>query len=119
MTETIDHLAAAICSTTDTAGRRRREVRAMTPMTAKRLLCAAVMTAISGAASAHVTVQPREAAAGSYFQMAFVVPHGCDGTATVAIRVKMPDGLTSVRPKMKPGWTVEIKTRNLDTPLPG
>lgn len=76
---------------------------------------AATTLAIS-AASGHITVQPNEAAAGSYFQMSFVVPHGCDASATVAIRVKVPDGVLSVKPQMKPGWTVEIKKKTLDKP---
>lgn len=73
------------------------------------------LTAAS-AASAHVTVQPNEAGAGAYFQAAFNVGHGCDGSSTIAIRVKVPDGVVSVKPQMKPGWTIEIKTRKLETP---
>jgi uncharacterized protein YcnI len=67
-------------------------------------------------ASAHVTAQPNEAAADSYFVTAFSVPHGCDGSATIAVRMKIPDGVTSVKPQMKAGWEVSIKTRNLDKP---
>jgi uncharacterized protein YcnI len=63
-----------------------------------------------------VTAQPNEAAADSYFLTAFSVPHGCDGSATVAVRMKIPDGVTSVKPQMKAGWDVSIKTRNLDKP---
>ena len=70
----------------------------------------------AASAQAHVTIQPKEATAGSYFQMTFTVPHGCDGKATVLLRVKVPDGVISVKPQMKPGWTLEIKKRNLDTP---
>jgi periplasmic copper chaperone A len=80
------------------------------------LVALASLTLGAGAASAHVTVQPNEAVAGSYFQMVFVVPHGCDGSATVALRVKVPDGVLSVKPQMKPGWTVEIKKKALDQP---
>lgn len=70
------------------------------------------------AASAHVTVQPSEAVAGAYFQTAFTVAHGCEGSPTIAVRIKLPDGVLSVKPQMKPGWTVEIKTRKLEGPLP-
>jgi uncharacterized protein YcnI len=68
----------------------------------------------ASAASAHVTVQPNEAVAGGYFQTAFSVSHGCEGTATIAVRVKLPDGVLSVKPQAKPGWAVEIKTRRLE-----
>ena len=85
----------------------------------RSLLVVAALAAGSAVASAHVTVQPNEAVAGSYFQLAFVVPHGCDAKATVAVRVKVPDGVTAVKPQMKPGWNVEIRTRKLDAPQPG
>jgi periplasmic copper chaperone A len=85
---------------------------------AECLVVAAVAAASSGA-SAHVVAQPDEAAAGSYFQTAFVVSHGCDGKATVAVRLKVPEGVTSVKPQMKPGWNVEVKMRKLDAPQPG
>jgi uncharacterized protein YcnI len=81
-------------------------------------LLAAAMAAATSTASAHVTAQPEEAVAGSYFQTAFVVSHGCDGKATIAVRLKVPEGATSVKPQMKPGWTVEVKMRKLDAPQP-
>jgi periplasmic copper chaperone A len=83
---------------------------------ARSVLVAAALVAGTHAASAHVTVQPMEAVAGGYFQLTFTVPHGCDGKATIALRVKVPEGVTAVKPQMKPGWTAEIKTRKLATP---
>jgi uncharacterized protein YcnI len=73
---------------------------------------------LTTAASAHVTVQPNEAPAGSYFHAAFSVSHGCDGSATVAVRIKLPDGVLSVKPQMKPGWTVDIKKKPVTGPQP-
>lgn len=70
-----------------------------------------------GSASAHVTASPNEAAAGSYFQTAFTVPHGCSGSPTIAVRIKIPNGVISVKPQMKPGWQIEIKNRRLDRPI--
>ena len=71
-----------------------------------------------GPVAAHVTVQPNEATAGAYFQTAFSVSHGCDGSPTVLVRVKVPDGVLSVKPQMKAGWTVEIKKRPIEGALP-
>jgi uncharacterized protein YcnI len=84
-------------------------------------LAAAMMAPLSftAPASAHVTARPDEATAGAYFQVAFNVGHGCDGSATTAIRVKIPEGVLAVKPQMKPGWTVEIKQRTLTAPQPG
>lgn len=81
---------------------------------------AAVTAAALGAAPAlaHVTLQPNEAVAGNYFTTSLSVPHGCDGTGTVAVRVKIPDGVLSVKPQMKPGWTVDIKTRKIEGEQP-
>jgi len=86
---------------------------------ARLLLAAAMAAAAASTASAHVTMLPNEATADSYFQTAFTASHGCDGKATVAIRVKVPDGVLAAKPQMKPGWTVEVKTRKLATPQPG
>ncbi len=69
-------------------------------------------------ALAHVSLQPSEAVAGNYFQTSLSVPHGCDGAATVAVRVKIPDGVLSVKPQLKPGWAVEIKTRKIEGEQP-
>lgn len=82
------------------------------------LLAAALAAAgIAPPACAHVTVQPTTAVAGSYFEARFTVPHGCSGAATVALRIKIPEGVTSVKPQMKPGWEVAIKSRKLDPPI--
>src|SRR5688500_8641183 len=79
----------------------------------------AMMSALAGSAAAHVTVNPDEAAAGSWFRAALRISHGCEGSPTVAVRVKLPDGVFSVKPQVKPGWTIEIKTRMLEQPAEG
>ncbi|KAB0639308.1 hypothetical protein WT67_12925 [Burkholderia stagnalis] len=76
------------------------------------------MTLAAGA-HAHITAQPNEGAAGTYFETSLKVPHGCDGSPTVALRVAIPDGVTSVKPQMKPGWSVDIDTQPIDPPLKG
>lgn len=92
----------------------------MTGMRCARVALVAVVVGVgSTAADAHVTIRPNEAAAGSYVEAALNVPHGCDGSATVAVRVKIPNGVMSVKPQMKPGWSVEIKKRKLDAPVAG
>lgn len=70
-------------------------------------------------ALAHITAQPNEAVAGTYFETALKVPHGCDGSATVAIQVAIPADVLSVKPQMKPGWQVDMQTRTIDPPLKG
>jgi periplasmic copper chaperone A len=77
------------------------------------VLVLAAATFLSGGAMAHVTAAPDTAKSGSYGVTNFTVPHGCAGAATVAVRIKLPDGVGDVKPQQKPGWTVEIVTRKL------
>jgi uncharacterized protein YcnI len=82
-------------------------------------IAAAAAVVSCSVAMAHVTVQPADAPADSYAHLAFTVPHGCNGSATTALRIKLPEGILSAKPQMKPGWNVEIKTRKLDAPAQG
>jgi uncharacterized protein YcnI len=81
------------------------------------LFASALLVAAAGDAFAHVTANPNEAPADSYFRTAFRVGHGCTGSATTAVRVKIPDGVFSAKPQAKPGWTIEIRMRKLDKPV--
>jgi uncharacterized protein YcnI len=74
----------------------------------KALACAAVLLGSAGAAAAHITLETGEAPVGSTYKAVFRVPHGCDGKATVAVRVKMPEGFIAAKPMPKAGW--ELKT---------
>jgi uncharacterized protein YcnI len=58
------------------------------------------------AASAHVTLEKREATVGASYKAVLRVPHGCDGSATTALRVRVPDGYVGVKPMPKAGWTL-------------
>ena len=67
---------------------------------------AAVLAALSVPAFAHITLEVPEAVAGSTYKAVLRVPHGCDGNATVAIKVQIPEGFISVKPMPKAGWTL-------------
>lgn len=64
---------------------------------------------------AHVTLTPDQATAG-YIRTALRIPHGCGSSATVAIRIKVPATLLSIKPQAKPGWTITIIMRALGKP---
>lgn len=81
----------------------------------KRFLLAACCAA--PLAHAHVTIDPPRAAAGAYQRLAFRVGHGCEGSATTAITVQIPDGVNGAKPMPKPGWNIEITQAPLATPL--
>jgi uncharacterized protein YcnI len=59
------------------------------------------------AASAHVSVIPNTTAAGSYALLTFGVPHGCDGSSTTKVAIKIPEQITAVTPTVNPNWDVQ------------
>ena len=62
-----------------------------------------------GPASAHVALDKKEVPVGSFYKAVLTVPHGCDGSPTVRIAVQIPEGVISVKPMLKAGWTIEVK----------
>lgn len=76
-------------------------------MPARSLAAALVLSTTS--AFAHVTIEKKEAPVGSFYKAVFTVPHGCEGSPTVRITVQIPEGVISVKPKVNPGWTIEVK----------
>lgn len=67
-------------------------------------LMAAVILPLASPAEAHVTFDTREAQADTTLRTALRVPHGCEGSPTTAIRVRIPDGIGTVKPMPKAGW---------------
>jgi periplasmic copper chaperone A len=63
---------------------------------------------VAAPASAHVTLERRQAPVGSYYKAVFAVPHGCAGSATIKLRVQIPEGVIGIKPMPKPGWTLEM-----------
>jgi uncharacterized protein YcnI len=78
-------------------------------MKSKPLFITAVAASaiVCSSADAHVTLENRPATPASYAKAVFGVPHGCAGSPTVKVRVQIPDGVISVKPMPKPGWSVE------------
>lgn len=69
------------------------------------------------AASAHVSVSADKTTAGSYALLTFGVPHGCDGSATTKVAIRIPEQINAVTPSVNPHWTVEKVMVNLATPI--
>jgi uncharacterized protein YcnI len=70
-------------------------------------LGAAGAVAVACTASAHITLETREAPVGAPYKAVLRVPHGCDGAATTALRVRIPEGMIAVKPMPKPGWKID------------
>lgn len=71
---------------------------------------------LAGPASAHVGISPGDAHAGSYTVATVSVPHGCDGSATTKIAIKIPEELLSVTPTRNPSYDVTKKFVKLAAP---
>ena len=70
----------------------------------KHLMLAAIV-AVCGAsvANAHITLEQSQATSGKAYKAVLRVGHGCEGKATIKIRVKVPEGQLSAKPMPKSG----------------
>ncbi len=92
-------------------------------MTRIRPLSAAALVALvvgwPAAASAHVTLDPDQAEAGSVTILHFQVPNESDTASTVKVEIAMPEGviLPTVLAEPVAGWDVTVQTTPLETPI--
>ena len=82
----------------------------------KSVLSSLLFASLLSAAQAHVTLVQKEASVGSGYKAVFSVPHGCGGSATVRVRVRIPEGVIGVKPMPKPGWQIDIVKAKYDKP---
>ena len=80
----------------------------MSGISGSGLMMAFAATLAVSSARAHVTLETRQAAVGDYYKAVFAVPHGCAGSATIKLRVQIPEGVIGVKPMPKPGWNVDV-----------
>jgi uncharacterized protein YcnI len=74
---------------------------------------------LPGGALAHVVFSQPQAAAGGYYAGFLRVSHGCGDSATVSVRVTIPEGIVTARPQPKAGWTLKIDKVALAKPIAG
>ncbi|MDP9799720.1 uncharacterized protein YcnI [Catenuloplanes nepalensis] len=97
----------------------------MSPRTAARAALLSLgatavgVLAFAGPASAHVTVNPREATQGGYAKVDFRVPNESDTESTTKVEIFLPEDapIGSVSTKPVPGWTVAIEKGAPATPV--
>ncbi len=89
----------------------------MSPLTPHRVAGAVVVTSVmavlgvlAGATPvlAHIDPDPPEAPAGSELSVGFTVEHGCDGSPTVGLDLRLPAGVTTPIPEPPAGWTASV-----------
>ncbi len=80
-------------------------------------LAGVLVSASAAVASAHVTISPSTGQAGAYAVLTVSVPHGCDGSATTKVAIKIPESITSVTPTRNPFWKVTVTKEKLAQPV--
>nr|WP_240393961.1 YcnI family protein [Corynebacterium lactis] len=88
----------------------RRSRTAAAVASASMAASAAAMLAFPAVASAHVHAKPDSATIGGYADLAFGVPHGCDGSSTTKVEFTIPAEFEKVTPNVNPNWTIEKAT---------
>lgn len=73
------------------------------------------LVGLAGPALAHVTANPDEARS-PFFTTRFRIGHGCEGSPTTEVRIRIPEGVRSARPEVVAGWEAEVVVGELDEP---
>jgi uncharacterized protein YcnI len=74
-----------------------------------RLLTFILSGIAAAAAQAHITLEQPQAPAGSAYKAVFRVGHGCDGSPTHTVSVRLPEGWSKAKPMPKAGWTLALR----------
>ena len=87
----------------------------------KRITLASAVTlsalAVPAVAQAHVTLQPKTAAAGAYVVEDVRVPNETDDAVTTKVAVQFPEGFAEASYQTIPGWSVKVVKEKLATPV--
>lgn len=74
------------------------------------------LAAFAPTVGAHVVLEQKTAPAASYYKATFMVGHGCNGSATTGITIRIPEGVVNIKPMPKPGWTLATRVEKLPKP---
>jgi uncharacterized protein YcnI len=88
----------------------------MKPITLASAVAAGFL-AVPAAAQAHVTLQPKQAAAGAYVVESVRVPNETDNATTTKVAVQFPAGFASVAYQPVEGWKAKVVKEKLATPV--
>ncbi|SEC68996.1 YcnI family protein [Bradyrhizobium erythrophlei] len=73
-----------------------------------------VFALLFGEAFAHVSLESKTVQTGASFDATFRVGHGCAGSPTVKLNIRIPEGVVAVEPQDKDGWSVTSTSGTLD-----
>ncbi len=68
---------------------------------------AALLIATPTLAFAHATLEVKQATLKASYKAVMRIGHGCEGTATLKVRIQVPEGYINVKPMPKAGWKME------------
>jgi uncharacterized protein YcnI len=74
----------------------------------------AILAIVFGDALAHVSLEGKTVQVGASFDATFRVGHGCAGSPTVKLNIRIPDGVVAVEPQAKDGWSATSDYGPLD-----
>jgi len=57
-------------------------------------------------AYAHVSFLKRQVPLAPTIEASLSIPHGCNGSPTLRLRMRIPAAVTAIRPAAKDGWTI-------------
>lgn len=77
---------------------------------------ALLLPVLGAPAHAHITLETRQAEAGSSYRAVLRVGHGCDGSPVRELTVDLPPGVQGAKPMVKPGWQIDIERQPLPAP---
>jgi len=80
-------------------------------------LTAIAIALVAQPARAHATLDRNEAPADSFFNTTVNIGHGCEGSPTLKVRVRIPEGVIGVKPQPKAGWELTIRKEKLAQPM--
>jgi uncharacterized protein YcnI len=78
-------------------------------------VAAAVVLVGVAPASAHIDPDPEQAQAGARLSVAFTVEHGCAGSPTTQLDMRLPIGVIDAVPEPVDGWDGSVDTVDGDT----
>ncbi len=81
------------------------------------LVTAAGALLLAPTAAAHVTLNPRDAAADSFAKFDVRVPNERPTADTIGVTIRLPQGLTDVSFQAKPGWRRTVTMEKLANPV--
>lgn len=81
-----------------------------------RVIVTLAALSLAPAAYSHVSLAVKQAPIDSGYKAVFSVPHGCKGSPTTKIRVRIPEGVVGVKPQPKAGWSLETITGDYAKP---